>query len=265
MSLLSWFSRKKSDSSNNFSASDIKLPIERTQPMGLEQLNSSPSTAVAEPRSVTRAAENTAVREQLRSQSLARREQLYGTVRESLLRVGILAASYKFKVLALDQGGRQYLVMIDVAANLSDDVAKMAEVEALIAANALSHHDLVVTAVYWRRDEHLGESKSPAAEATATSANAEAPAPAAETPKRPTEPTTVGDQAGSRYEPLQTDEMLAFKRALAVTAPSPAATTAPRAPARGFSPLATGYEDTQVVSPDTRPPGLDVSQYGELN
>jgi hypothetical protein len=232
--------------------------------MRMEQQNSSLSTPVAEPRSVTRAAENTAVREQLRTQALVRREQLYGTIRESLLRVGILAASYKFKVLALDQGGRQYLVMIDVVANLTEDAAKMADVEALIAASALSQHDLVVTAVYWRRDASVGESKSQAAEGPATAPTTGTWAPASDLPKTSADPVAASHRAGPHYDPLQTEEMLAFKRALAVTAPSPAPAGAARGPARSFSPLATGYEDTQIVSPDTRPPTLDGTQYGEL-
>lgn len=233
--------------------------------MGLEQISSSPPSAAAEPRSVTRTAENAAIREQLRTQSLARREQLYGAIRESLLRVGILAGSYKFKVLALDQSGRRYLVMIDLVSSLSHDVAKMAEVEALIAASVLSRYDLAVTAVYWRRDEHLGETQVQPVEVIPTPAMAEAPVSAHEVPKNSAVPVAVDEHAGSRYEPLQTEEMLAFKRALAVTGPAAAPTGAARAPARSYSPLATGYEDTQVVSPDTRPPGLGVSQYGELN
>ena len=255
MSVISWFSRKKSVSSALVQTPDTRPPVERTQPMGLDQMDSRQTAPIAEPRSVARAAENAAVREQLRTQALARREQLYGVVRESLLLVGIGAASYKFKVLALDQGGRQYLVMIDLAPNLIDDVVKMAKVESLVAEGALSRHDLAVTAVYWRRDAQLGASQS--------AAMAEVQTPREE-PKSVAGAAT-DESAGSRYEPLQTEEMLAFKRALAVTGPAPAAPGVARAPARGFSPLATGYEDTQVVSPDTRPPGLGLSQYGDMN
>ena len=44
-----------------------------------------------------------------------RRELLYAVVRDAMVRAGVLSASYKFKVLSLDQRGRQFLVMIDVA------------------------------------------------------------------------------------------------------------------------------------------------------
>ena len=37
----------------------------------------------------------------------ARREKLYVAIRESMTRGGVLASSYKFKVLSLDQRGRQ--------------------------------------------------------------------------------------------------------------------------------------------------------------
>ena len=259
MTLLSWFSRKESDSSTALQALDAGSGLEPTQPMGLEQMDSRPPAPLAESRSAARAAENAVVREQLRIQALARREQLYAVVRESLQLVGVLAADYKFKVLALDQGGRQYLVMIDLAPNLSDDVAKMATVEALIVDSGLSRFDLAVTAVYWRRDERLAATPSADAVATPmpTPTPLEEPKAAAQAP--------ADDPSGSRYEPLQTEEMLAFKRALAVTGPALATPSVARAPARGFSPLATGYEDTQVVGPDTRPPGLGLSQYGDLN
>lgn len=191
------------------------------------------------------------MRDQVRVQALARREQLYGAVRESLLRVGILAASYKFKVLALDQSGRQYLVMIDLAANLGRTAAQMTQVETVIADTAKSMYDLAVTAVYWRTDDKLGEPLTQAA-APAPAEPAPSPAPAKATPR--------GDKAAPHFEPLQTDEMLAFKRALAVTTAVPPPSGVVRPPARGYSPLATGYEDTQVVSPDTRPAGFSNSQ-----
>jgi hypothetical protein len=230
----------------------------------MEQGGSSRPVAATESRAVTRALENAAVREQLRAQALARREQLYGTVRESLARVGVLATSYKFKVLALDQSGRQYLVMIDIAANPGADGAKLAEVEKLISDSAKSHYDIVVTAVYWRKDAGLGEPPVQVAKPPTPYLAAETPVPAVEAGERSIEPKVTGEQPAPRYEPLQTDEMLAFKRALAVTI-TPPAPAAARVPARSLSPLATGYEDTQVVSPETRPPGLGTSQYGELN
>ena len=194
----------------------------------------------------------------MRAQALARRDQLYGAVRESLMKVGVLATSYKFKVLAL--GGRRYLVMIDIAANLGDDGAKLAEMEQLISESAKSHFDIVVTAVYWRKDAGLGE--TPVQPTPFLPVETAVPAVAAA--DSPTEPKAPREQSDPQHEPVHTDEMLAFKRALAVTVTAPASAVA-RAPARSPNPLTTGYEDTQVVSPETRPPGLGTSQYGEFH
>ncbi len=194
------------------------------------------------------------VRERQRAEGVTRREQLYGTVRESLLRVGVLAASYKFKVLALDQVGRQYLVMIDLAPSVKQDAGTTLEVESLIMDAAKSRYDILVTAVYWRVNEQMGGAVAPPVVAPAAQ---ETPATVTGAAPQPSDP---------RHEPLQTEEMLAFKRALAASAAVPATPPgAPRPPARSYSPLTTGYEDTQVVSPDTRPPVLGVSQYGDFN
>jgi hypothetical protein len=85
----------------------------------------------------------------------ARREMLYAVVRESMVRAGVLSASYKFKVLALDQRGQQFLVMMDLAREYGRDVNRLTETEALIAQTAKSRHDILVTAVYWRINEHV--------------------------------------------------------------------------------------------------------------
>src|SRR5262245_18297963 len=50
-----------------------------------------------------------------KSERMARRELLYGVVRECMMRASVLSASYKFKVLSLDSRGRQFLVMVDLA------------------------------------------------------------------------------------------------------------------------------------------------------
>jgi hypothetical protein len=265
MSLLSLFSRKKSDSSDQATHGAGASSAESAQPLVVSPSKSSdPASAGSGAATWSKAEEDRAVQahvgrdtqalhgkdedagsEHRREQALARREQLYGAVRESLLRVGILAASYRFKVLALDQTGQQYLVMIDLASNLGRSAAQMTEIEAVIADHAKSHCEIVVTAVYWRVDDRLGQASA-------------VPAPVARPPleevKKPAEPEEA-EPHGRGFEPLQTEEMLAFKRALAVTPAAPIPGAGARPPARGYSPLATGYEDTQIVSPDTRPQG----------
>src|SRR3954465_13526123 len=90
-----------------------------------------------------------------KNERMARRELLYTVVRESMMRAGVLSASYKFKVLSLDGRGRQFLVMVDLARNQGAETSRLAEIEALIAQAAKSRHDIVVTAVYWRLNEHV--------------------------------------------------------------------------------------------------------------
>lgn len=249
MSMLSWLAPKKSAVSNTAPAGNELAP-ESTQPMPWDE-GRPPARGVPVATSGHPAASRVIDAAQHKAEAMARREQLYGAVRESLLRVGVLAASYKFKVLALDPAGRQYLVMIDLAADAKRDVAACADIESLITEAAKSRHGITVTAVYWRVNNQWGDAQEAPA----------APVAQPETRKAAASPQS----AGAHHEPLQTEEMLAFKRALAASAAVPTPPGTARAPARTYSPLATGYEDTQVVSPDTRPPGLGLSQYGELN
>ena len=90
-----------------------------------------------------------------KSDRAARRELLYAVVREAMVRAGVLSASYKFKVLSLDAEGRQFLIMVDLARGAGGDAANLAEIEALIAQSAKARHDMLVTAVYWRVNEHV--------------------------------------------------------------------------------------------------------------
>ncbi len=88
--------------------------------------------------------------EQRRSERNARRELLFQVVRESMVRVGVLSSAFKFKVLALDQRGQTFLVMIDLSAEFAGETDKLSEIEALISQAAKTRFELVVQAVYWR-------------------------------------------------------------------------------------------------------------------
>ena len=77
----------------------------------------------------------------------ADREQLYEAIREAMTRAGILAASYKFKVLALDRQGRGFMVMVDLTKTAGDTVNQPSEMEALIVQNAKSRYNITVHAV----------------------------------------------------------------------------------------------------------------------
>ena len=172
-----------------------------------------------------------------KNERMARRELLYSVVRDAMMRAGVLSASYKFKVLSLDPRGRQFLVMIDLARDFGGETARLAEIEALIAQGAKSRHDILVTAVYWRMNEHVavGDPKamvnarstpsSPMPLESQPAALESAPTPLVHVRPQP-QPVTA-QRTPSRYEPLLADEVAAFKQALAAgVTPRVAATAA---------------------------------------
>ena len=143
MSLFSWFSRKPSPSKP-------RSPIE---PSGLLNADATVPLAVGrnpalEPRPVEHAANR-------KNERMERRELLYTVVRHAMVRAGVLSASYKFKVLSLDQRGRQFLVMMDLAREFGGETVRLSEIEALIAQTAKARYDILVTAVYWRINDHV--------------------------------------------------------------------------------------------------------------
>ena len=193
--------------------------------------------------------------QQHRNERLERREQLYAVVRDAMVRAGVLSASYKFKVLALDQRGHQFLVMMDLAREYGGQTARLNDIEGLIAQTAKTRHGVAVAAVYWRINDHIVAAmahkglapggaglpaplpaQTPAALAV-RSADAEAGAGAgagAEAEALPMQPGAAGlaqtqsssalpdpsfDATGRlvapRFDPIEADEVAAFKRALA--------------------------------------------------
>lgn len=202
----------------------------------------------------------------------ARREQLYTAIRESMTRAGVLSASFKFKVLSLDQRGNEFLVMMDLAKAFGRPTEQLGEIETLIIQNAKARFEITVPAVYWRIDETAVVVKpKPAAEASPSG-----PAPLADAAAKPAKPPAP------RYEPIQADEVAAFKQALmAASAQGPVAgaesnvkdkdkekekehakgKTVKSGP-RSYA-LLTGFEDTEMPdSPSS--PALSSTQYGDL-
>ena len=96
------------------------------------------------------AARRDAVAAGRRSERSERREQLYGVVRDVMVRAGVLSASYKFKVLSLDSVGQRFVVMMDLARAYASETARLSEIEAMLAQAAKARMGAVVTAVYWR-------------------------------------------------------------------------------------------------------------------
>jgi hypothetical protein len=193
--------------------------------------------------------------EQRRTERNARRELLFQVIRESMVRAGILSSAFKFKVLALDQRGQTFLVMIDLSAEFAGETDKLNAIEAMISQSAKNRFDLIVQAVYWRfYDSAVSNSVSrahsaasavsapaplfglpiPTAPATADHAKTQQLAPPTRTPAAPAKaPIALNARtpalgtalpAGAQRptpaavfgaDPLEQDEVAAFKRALA--------------------------------------------------
>lgn len=262
MSLISWLfpKKKRSKPGHKPPASSGLSRLEPTRPAGRK-------TPADEASSNAQAANR-------KSERMARRELLYTVVRQAMTRAGVLSASYKFKVLSLDGRGRQFLIMIDLAREVGGDTDRLAEIEALIAQSAKSRHDILVTAVYWRMNEHVAVG-TPAARQAARFTESQ-PIPLESQPGA-LEPAPVASARGPAYEPIQADEVAAFKKALVEgsTGPMPLTETpAAGAKARAFDGsgrhgpqnyiLLTGYEDTEMPDPEPRTPGLSGTQHGEL-
>jgi hypothetical protein len=221
---------------------------------------------------------------------MARRELLYAVVRECMANAGVVSAAYKFKVLSLDPRGRQFLVMVDLSREFAGDSLRLAEIEAMVAQSAKVRYDIMVSAVYWRTNEHaavglaggrpqpLGAISRPAPLHSQPAALDSQPA-VLESQPVPLQPPA---RATPRFDPLHVDEVEAFKKALAagVSASQALAAAAPAepAPANGKAKsfdgatkqgpqsytLLTGFEDTELPDADARAPALSATQYGDL-
>lgn len=289
MSLFSWFTRKS------------KQPVARARPAPATtaQPQGAAAAAVAragkpllEPQQPPTSSEQMAGR---KNERMERRELLYTVVRDAMVRAGVLSAGYKFKVLSLDQRGAQFLVMMDLAPEYSRDMARLAEIEALIAQAARSRFDILVTAVYWRTNEQISTGvqvrpastpapapavAAPVAVSTAAASPiiAAAPRPAPTQPQGPVLPSRpvplvppAPPRVASRFEPIEADEVAAFKQALSSAAARSASAAQPAlgvttrsGPLLPQNPASTGFEDTVMPDHDGRSPDLSSTQYGDL-
>ena len=318
MSLFSWFSRKPAPPK-------AKPRSAGAEPSGL--LNADATVPLApgrpgQPLLQPVPPEHAANR---KNERMERRELLYTVVRDAMVRAAVLSASYKFKVLSLDQRGRQFLVMMDLAREYGGETARLSEIEALIAQTAKTRYDILVTAVYWRINDHVavGLPQKGITPTTVPSAAAPqgvvrkpvpAPVPAAPAPvaapassllfpaepaaRFPTTPTALGRTPSgttapapllpasntgpaplapasgpARFEPIEADEVAAFKRALADAAGrapvAPAAAARPGVAVRSGPLLppshSTDFADTEMPGSDGQGTALSTTQYGELN
>ncbi|MBP7607445.1 MAG: hypothetical protein KA752_10465, partial [Giesbergeria sp.] len=215
---------------------------------------------------------------------------------------GVLSASYKFKVLALDQRGHQFLVMMDLAREHGSESARLSSIENVITQGARTRHAIAVTAVYWRINDQIS-SAAPVAGAAlqappptlaplpaAASAAplpagnvtpAPAPAPVFEPAPAPVKaPAPVSSPAAApadrlvapRFDPIVAEEVAAFRQALAgahagTPAAPPVLGVAVHSGARRTSFAESEFPDTQLpeeYEPRTRNSDLSNTQYGDL-
>jgi hypothetical protein len=259
MSILSWFTRKSAPSpARNMEPTGLLNP-EATVPL----VPGRDGRQMPEPPPPEHAANR-------KNERMERRELLYTVVRDAMVRAGVLSASYKFKVLSLDQRGSQFLVMMDLAREFGGDTARLSEIEALIAQTAKSRYDIAVTAVYWRTNEHVAvgnpQKAAAAPRPSAAAANAR-PAPVASQPGAPGAARRPGLRpAPAPFDPIEADEVAAFKKALSSAASSDAARPqgAPVRTGPLRRPRPDDFADTEMPQSGSRGPDLSGTQYGDL-
>lgn len=262
MSLLTWFKAKSNPQVAGATRSAPLSPLTRD------------AAAIADlSRSGETAAEVAARRKGERARM---RELLYNVVRESMVRVGVLSSSFKFKVLATDPKGRKFIVMMDLSLDFGGDISQLAQIETLICQVARARHNIVVSAVYWRAEGASSDAGVGATmiktNAAAASRNAGAELAAAPVNRPPADSNT------RKFEPVLNEEVNALKQALAMGARGNNAAPAQSRSSSNYGML-TGYEKTEIIESempepdapqteilddDARFPALSPTQYGEL-
>jgi len=247
MSLLNWFTKKPPNRQS--------VPADSS---GLGHIDATvPFSASGKPRGRSASTPPGSAANR-KNERLERRELLYSVVREAMIKAGVLSSTYKFKVLSLDSRGRQYLIMMDLARQYAGETARLAEIEGLIAQHAKTRHDILVTAVYWRINEHVTAGLSRVS--VAAPAVGPVAAPVASKPAATVAPVATPKPG---YEPLHPEEVAAFKQALAsvaTTQPLSAPGEIVRSGRRNPEPP-PAFVDTEL---DDRPSPLSGTQYGDL-
>ena len=267
MSIISWFSGKSSkdqdvarkalpdNDSSGLSRDDRTRPVagsRRNPPVSVPQKTAAAATGAGGQK----------------SHRHAKRELLYTAVREAMIRAGVLSVSYKFKVLSLDPRGDQFMVMMDLAQEFGGQTERLAEIEVMIAQSAKSRYNIRVTAVYWRMNELVSIGR-PGASAHAGNQTHSAEIAKAVAPAVAVSVQAALAPAASRYEPIQADEVAAFKQALAAASAVGTVVVADkgittRSGPRSYT-LLTGFEDTEMPDSPVSVPALSATQYGDLN
>lgn len=278
MSFFSWF-KSKSPSHRGHEASTRTAPLAAV-PRNAKATGADSNGADSET--------DTAAR---RKNERARlRDMLYNVVRESMVRVGVLSSSFKFKVLATDPRGRKFIVMMDLSRDFGSEISQLAEIEALICQAAKARHNIVVSSVYWRAEDQVAPEKAgntpSEAQYRATVPHA-TPAAAQDHGVQSAPLQKSGGSAAEapkpHFDPVLAGEVMALKQALSAgSARQPALSAATPEPSKGTGQL-TGYEkteflesetpeegaetevaDTEILDDEARYPALSATQYGDL-
>jgi len=241
--MFNWFSGKKKQDSDDEPTSGLSR-LESTKPNGQVRHGNGGNALPAN----------------RKAERMERRELLYAVVREAMVRASVLSSSYKFKVLSLDQRGRQFMVMVDLAQGAASDTRRLAEIEAMVAQSAKARYDILVSAVYWRANEHVAigdpvhfTAHKPMISQPAPLEGGHAPRHAHNDPasSRPAELREAPPERPMRprVEPLEADEVAAFRKALdaGVRGEQALAAAGRGAPPAGYT-LLTGFEDTVFSS-----------------
>jgi hypothetical protein len=253
MSLFNWFSGKSTPPTatpDKDSGSTVRDSRGRSQSRRDKPTSLPPVRVAVDPTNRS---------EERKVQRHARREQLYMAVREAFTHAGVLSATYRFKVLSLDQAGDEFLVMMDVDQSFDHRAEKLADIEAKVVQIAKTRHEIRVTSVYWRvSTTAVARNTKAVAPEVVRAATAQTPEAVSLAPRK---------TPNFRYDPIQDDEVAAFKQALvAASANSPVSFDAAgktRSGPRSYT-LLTGFEDTEM-SESASTPVLSATQYGDLN
>lgn len=195
-----------------------------------------------------------------RSERSARRERLYSVVRDAMVRVSILSAGYKFKVLSLDNAGQRFVVMVDLAPAYAAEPARLREIEGLIADLAKARMGAIVHAVYWRVSEQLKP-----AQPSADTASSHSPLNSAVQQLHQARAARASQPARSvarSFEPIDAQEMDAFRLAVAASAHTASPGLHRSGPLLG--PGIQGQEEPRSGFHASDMGSLGVTQYGEL-
>ena len=148
--------------------------------------------------------------------------------------------------------------MVDLAEGAASDTHRLAEIEAMVAQSAKARYDILVSAVYWRANEHVAIGDP--AHFTSAKPMISQPAPLEATSSRP---APLEPQSRHRFDPLQADEVTAFRKALdAGVRGEKALSSANQGKEPRTVTLLTGFEDTEMVD-DVRE-HLSGTQFGSL-